>query len=54
VVAEILPLVLADFESPDVDDPFKTPKYSEQIKKLLPWLENRSFFEVEFEPISYY
>ncbi|XP_034486543.1 uncharacterized protein LOC117791023 [Drosophila innubila] len=54
VVMEILPLVLADFESSDVDDIFKTRKYSEEIKKLLPWLENRAYFEVEPEPINYY
>ncbi|KAM8703728.1 hypothetical protein ACLKA7_008370 [Drosophila subpalustris] len=54
VVMEILPLVLADFESPDVDDPFKTSKYSDEIKKLLPWLENRAYFEVEPDPINYY
>lgn len=51
---EILPLVLAEFESPDVDDLFKTPKYSKEIKKLLPWLENRAYFEIEPEVITYY
>ncbi|KAH8359444.1 hypothetical protein KR093_006777, partial [Drosophila rubida] len=47
VVMEILPIVLEDFESPDIEDPFKTPKYSEEIKILLPWMENRAYFEVE-------
>ncbi|KAH8403463.1 hypothetical protein KR215_011391, partial [Drosophila sulfurigaster] len=47
VVMEILPIVLADFESTDIEDPFRTKNYSEEIKNLLPWMENRAYFEVE-------
>ncbi|XP_034114370.1 uncharacterized protein LOC117574595 [Drosophila albomicans] len=54
VVMEILPIVLADFESTDIEDPFRTKNYSEEIKNLLPWMENRAYFEVETEPIMLY
>ncbi|XP_001359682.3 uncharacterized protein [Drosophila pseudoobscura] len=53
VATEILPLVLSPFGSGDehVDDDivelFRNPVYSEQIRELLPWLEDRGYFEEE-------
>ncbi|XP_064548506.1 uncharacterized protein LOC135435398 [Drosophila montana] len=47
IVTEILPIVLADYECDDTDELFKYAKYSAEIRKLLPWLENRGYFEVE-------
>ncbi|EDW38031.1 GL12256 [Drosophila persimilis] len=53
VATEILPLVLSPFGSgdEDVDDDivelFRNPVYSEQIRELLPWLEDRGYFEEE-------
>ncbi|EDV93449.1 uncharacterized protein LOC6564246 [Drosophila grimshawi] len=45
VITEILPIVLTDFGCEDIDEMFKLSKYSEEIKILLPWLENRGYFE---------
>ncbi|XP_017062093.1 uncharacterized protein LOC108102006 [Drosophila ficusphila] len=43
---EILPIMLSDFSSiEDTDELFKNPVFGEQIRELLPWLENRGYFE---------
>ncbi|XP_017083576.2 LOW QUALITY PROTEIN: uncharacterized protein LOC108116298 [Drosophila eugracilis] len=42
---EILPIMLSDFGSNDIDELFKNPIFGVQIRELLPWLENRGYFE---------
>ncbi|XP_017119314.1 uncharacterized protein LOC108140819 [Drosophila elegans] len=42
---EILPIMLSDFASNDIDELFRNPVFGEQIRELLPWLENRGYFE---------
>ncbi|XP_016980362.2 uncharacterized protein LOC108045512 isoform X1 [Drosophila rhopaloa] len=42
---EILPILLSDFGSNDTDELFKNPVFGEQIRELLPWLENRGYIE---------
>ncbi|KAH8383451.1 hypothetical protein KR009_008704 [Drosophila setifemur] len=45
VATEILPIILSEFESNDLDDLFKNPVFAAQVRELLPWLENRGYFE---------
>lgn len=47
MLTEILPVVLSDFESIHIEDVFKTANYSAEVQKILPWLENRGYFELE-------
>ncbi|XP_016950900.1 uncharacterized protein LOC108025138 [Drosophila biarmipes] len=42
---EVLPILLSDFGNNDVDELFKNPVFGSQIRELLPWLENRGYFE---------
>ncbi|KAH8247818.1 hypothetical protein KR038_010470 [Drosophila bunnanda] len=43
---EVLPVVLSDFDtSDDIDELFRNPVFGEQLRELLPWLENRGYFE---------
>ncbi|KAH8363291.1 hypothetical protein KR084_007779 [Drosophila pseudotakahashii] len=42
---EILPIMLSEFGSNDIDELFKNPVFGAQIRELLPWLENRGYFE---------
>ncbi|KAH8293749.1 hypothetical protein KR054_003834 [Drosophila jambulina] len=45
-VTEILPVVLSDLDTnDDIEDLFKNPVFGEQVRELLPWLENRGYFE---------
>lgn len=46
-VTETLPIVLAELECEDAAEICKSSTYSKEIKTLLPWLENRGYFEVE-------
>ncbi|KAH8294595.1 hypothetical protein KR018_000014 [Drosophila ironensis] len=45
VTTEILPVVLADFEANDIEELFKNANFGSQLRELLPWLENRGYFE---------
>ncbi|XP_068158141.1 uncharacterized protein [Drosophila tropicalis] len=45
VSTEILPIVLSEFHTNDIDELFKGSKFSQEIQELLPWLENRGYFE---------
>ncbi|XP_034661353.1 uncharacterized protein LOC117896922 [Drosophila subobscura] len=49
VATEILPIVLSHFDSDDADivELVRSPLFSLQIRELLPWLENRGYFEEE-------
>ncbi|EDW97674.1 uncharacterized protein LOC6537406 [Drosophila yakuba] len=42
---EILPIVLSDFAANDIEELFRNPVFGEQIRELLPWMENRGYFE---------
>ncbi|EDV49483.1 uncharacterized protein LOC6553967 [Drosophila erecta] len=42
---EILPIVLSDFANNDTEELFRNPVLGEQIRELLPWMENRGYFE---------
>ncbi|EDV43241.1 uncharacterized protein Dana_GF16622 [Drosophila ananassae] len=45
VATEVLPIVLAELETSDVEDLFRNPVFGHQIREILPWLENRGYFE---------
>ncbi|EDW14084.1 uncharacterized protein Dmoj_GI23535 [Drosophila mojavensis] len=45
-VTETLPIVLGELECEENAEICKLPTYSKEIKTLLPWLENRGYFEV--------
>ncbi|KAH8355570.1 hypothetical protein KR200_005877 [Drosophila serrata] len=43
---EVLPVLLSDFNAKDdIDELFRNPVFGEQLRELLPWLENRGYFE---------
>ncbi|KMZ04185.1 uncharacterized protein LOC6728483 [Drosophila simulans] len=42
---EILPIVLSDLGDNDIEELFRNPVFGEQIRELLPWMENRGYFE---------
>ncbi|XP_020811754.1 uncharacterized protein LOC110186810 [Drosophila serrata] len=43
---EVLPVLLSDFDAnDDIDELFRNPVFGEQLRELLPWLENRGYFE---------
>ncbi|KAH8232275.1 hypothetical protein KR032_003287 [Drosophila birchii] len=43
---EVLPVVLSNFNTyDDLDELFRNPVFGEQMRELLPWLENRGYFE---------
>ncbi|XP_041630270.1 uncharacterized protein [Drosophila kikkawai] len=46
VATEVLPVVLSAFDTnEDIDELFRNPVFGEQVRELLPWLENRGYFE---------
>ncbi|KAH8308450.1 hypothetical protein KR059_012765 [Drosophila kikkawai] len=46
VATEVLPVVLSAFETnDDIEELFRNPVFGEQVRELLPWLENRGYFE---------
>ncbi|KAH8272550.1 hypothetical protein KR026_003873 [Drosophila bipectinata] len=45
VATEILPIILAELETEDIDDLFRNSVFGQQIREILPWLENRGYFE---------